>query len=201
MPEVQFRTGLCTSKDGRFPLPQVRECVEERISEVKDGRNMEEQGTVLYPVWKELVKVVVESWEFGSKHTHTECADILGEHYGSIKYYTYMNKAQDELSDLGHRIRCIKGYGYYKLTPSEYPEAAYCDTRKSVKYLRKGVTNIHGAPTKHMDDNTKRKTENIAVFMGKSLKALSSTASDIRALAGITRPQKMLNKAAVKGKE
>lgn len=158
-------------------------------------------GTTLFPIWKELVKTVIEQWDYGSKHEHKECEKIIGHMYGSPKYYAYMNAAKKELAELGHRIKCIKKFGYYKLLPSEYPEEAYCDTKRSVKYLREGVNNINCAPTRHMDDDTKRCTERVAIHMGKTLISLSRSASEVKALATISRPQKMLYRAATKGME
>lgn len=158
---------------------------------------MDEPKTVLFPVWKELVKAACE-WEYGSAHSHEEISQILGIKYGTKEYYDSVSAAKDELAELGHRIMNVRDEGYYKLAVSEYPEAAYNDTKKSVRTLKTGLNNVMNAPTKAMDDRNKRRTENITVFMGKTYVSLVSSASEIKELAGIKRPQRMLTKAAGK---
>lgn len=150
---------------------------------------------ILSPEWKELVKVALE-WEYGSKHTHKEISAIIGIEYGTREYYHSVNSAADELKSLGKRIRCVYNEGYYVLKPSEYPEAAYLDTKKSANVLKEGLNSVYCAPVSHMDDTTKKRTENIGSFMAKTYVSLVDAASEVKHLAGIKRNQKMLQKAA-----
>ena len=155
--------------------------------------NTTTEEIVLLPLWKELFKVA-QDWEYGSVHEHTEIARILGVEYGSRKYYENVNTAFEQLAHSGKRLRCIHSIGYYVLKPSEYPLAAYDDTRKSGQVLKRGLDNVYNAPTHKMDDPTKQRIENIGTHMARMYVSLVSATNEVKELAGIQRKQKMLEK-------
>ena len=151
------------------------------------------EETILLPLWKELFRVA-QNWEYGSTHEHEEIARILGVEYGSTEYYGNVNTACDQLAQVGKRLRCVHNVGYYVLKPSEYPLAAYDDTHKSGRVLKKGLDNVYNAPTRKMDDPTKQRIESIGVHMAKTYVNLVSATNEVKELAGIQRKQKMLEK-------
>lgn len=153
------------------------------------------EPVVLFPPYKELIKVS-KDWEYGSFHTHEEIAGVLGVEYGSKEYYTNMTRVVDEMAYLGKRIRCQRTEGYYVLNPSEYPEAAYDDTKRATRVLKSGLDNVHTSPVQKMDHSTQKRMENIGVHLGRTYVNLVTAATEVKELAGIQRKQKMLAKGA-----
>lgn len=160
---------------------------------------MEHKETVLFPPWKELVKTAMQDWVPGSNHSHDEVAAILGVDYPSSKYYQFTDRAFKTTTRNGKRIINVHDVGYYVLLPSEYPEAAYEDVHRAGKAARVAHEHVVTAPTKNMDDTTKKRMENIGVWTGRAYSSMVSVAHEIKELAGIERGQKMLEKGA-KGK-
>jgi hypothetical protein len=153
------------------------------------------EDTILFPVWKELLKVASE-WEYGSFHEHLDIAIILGVDYGTTKYYEYMKVVSEKLAAQGKRIECVYNKGYYVLKPDEYPRAAYDDTKRSANTLKRGLSNIHDAPIQKMEHGTQKKIDAITTHMGRTYVYLVSAATEVKELAGIQRKQKMLAKSA-----
>jgi len=147
----------------------------------------------LYPPWKELLKA---DWEYGVFHEHLELAIILGVDYGTPKYYEHMATVADKLSRIGKRIECIHGKGYRVLMPDEYPKAAYDDTDRTSRVLKRGLTKIHDAPVHKMDHDTIKRIDAITTHMGRTYVNLVSAVNEAKELAGIQRKQKMLKAAS-----
>lgn len=155
--------------------------------------NSTTEEPVLLPLWKELFRVA-QDWEYGSTHTHKEIARILGIEYGGTDYYGNVNSAFEQLANIGKRLRCVHNTGYYVLKPSEYPLAAYDDTHKSGRILKRGLDNIHNAPVQKMDNSTKQRIEAIGTHMARTYVNLVTATNEVKELAGISRKQKMLAK-------
>ena len=154
-----------------------------------------EEKPILDPPYKELLKVS-EGWDSGTFHSGEEFADIMMVEYKSSVYYANVNAAAKELAATGKRIRCVRGKGYYVLLPSEYPDAAYFDTRKAGRALKRGLDNIHSAPVQKMEHATQKKVEAIATHMARTYVTLVTAATEVKEIAGIERKQKMLQKAS-----
>jgi hypothetical protein len=150
---------------------------------------------ILYPLWKELLKAASE-WEYGSFHEHREIATIIGIEYGSKDYYSTMTRVGEELATIGKRVKCVYNKGYYVLKPSEYPRAAYEDTKHSANVLKRGINKIHDAPVQKMDHGVRKQIEAITIHMGRTYVNLVSAATEVKEIAGIQRKQKMLAKTA-----
>jgi len=154
-----------------------------------------DEKPILDPPYKELFKVAGE-WEYGSFHSHEEIAKIMMLEYGTQDYYANTNAAARDLAAIGKRVRCVHNKGYYVLKPSEYPEAAYHDTRKSGRVLKEGLNNVYSAPLQKMSHQTKQQTEAIATHMARTYVNLVTAATEVKEIAGIERKQKMLSKAS-----
>jgi hypothetical protein len=153
------------------------------------------ESTTLFPPYRELVRIA-QQWEYGSFHTHQEIAGILGIDYGTPDYYQNVSWVLEEMRGLGKRLRCEHTKGYRVLKPGEYPEAAYDDTKRAARVLKNGLDGVHTAPVQKMDQPTQRKMEHIGVHLARTYVSVVNAAAEVKELAGIKRPQKMLSKGA-----
>ena len=119
-------------------------------------KNPEE--TVLYPVWKELVKVA-RSWDFGTFHSHQEIADILGVESQCNKYYNHVQSARHELIRAGQIWNSYKSKGYFIVEANDHPEAAFDEVLKVRKHSGLYLMKSQYAPVERMDKQAKDKTE------------------------------------------
>lgn len=118
--------------------------------------NPNEENIILFPAWKELVKVA-NTWEYGTFHSHKEIADILGTEPQSSKYYGQIQKARKKLIELGKLLECHLSQGYHVTEVNRYNEVTFEDIRKSRKYLELSLIKSQFAPVEKMDEQTKKK--------------------------------------------
>lgn len=158
----------------------------------------ENEETVLTPPWKQLVKVASD-WEYYSKHTHEEIAEILGVKYGTQDYYANVNAANSVLTECGKRLKNIHDKGYRVLHPVEQtPEVVY-DVRGVMRKFRGALQNLNNVPVKELDDTQKGIHERTGMSLGRTYSTLASGYNEAAQIVGIARPQKAL-KAADKGR-
>lgn len=133
---------------------------------------MKETTTKLFPIWKELVKVVDTTWDYGTFHSHKEIATILGVEAQTSKYYGYMTKAKNTLIERRKLLETHIDKGYYVTEINRYNEVTFEDVRKSQKYLELSVLKSTYAPIELMDDATRKKHD---VFLVKQVGLLNMT--------------------------
>jgi len=90
------------------------------------------EETMLFPTWKELVKIAREQWEYGSFHSHTEIAAIMDVEPPpeGKKYYGYVENARNELIRHGKLLDTIVGKGYVVVEVHRHDEATFEDVDK-----------------------------------------------------------------------
>lgn len=149
---------------------------------------------LLTPPWKQLVKIA-SGWDYGSKHTHEEIAEILGVDYGTPDYYANVNAANSVMTECGKRLKNIHDQGYRVLSPTEQiPEVVY-DVRGVMRKFRYSLQNLNSVPVKELDETTKGIHERTGMSLGRTYSVLASGYNEAAQIVGIARPQKALKAA------
>ena len=108
--------------------------------------------TILYPTWRELVKVAV-NWDYGSLHSHSEIADILSVEKQNSEYYRLVVRANKELITHSKLLQNVLGTGYAVVNPNDYPEASQGRMDKALRHVRVAELISTYAPPELMDEH------------------------------------------------
>lgn len=127
--------------------------------------------TKLFPVWKELVKAV-DTWEYGTFHTHSEIADILGVPPQSQKYYGYVQRAREELIEHRKLLETYINQGYLIVEVDRYNDVTLADLKKSKRFLELSILKSNYAPIELMDEETRKRHD---IFLIKQVGLLNMT--------------------------
>lgn len=121
------------------------------------------EETTLYPIWRELVKVLLERGERGRLYTHGEFADILGVESQSQKYYGLVNKARKALREKGILLETYTSKGYYITEANRHTEVASEDLHKANRHVEITLIGLRHAPVKEMDEHSRKKRDQVLV--------------------------------------
>lgn len=91
------------------------------------------------PEWKQLVEYA-KDWEYGSTHTHQECANIMGLEYPSNRYRSMIQHVKTVLlMDHQKLLRASPGEGYRVVLPSHMVDEMMGEYRHGVRRVEKAT--------------------------------------------------------------
>jgi hypothetical protein len=119
----------------------------------------------LYPPSRELARVA-EGWTYGSTHTHSEIAEILGIPQQENTYYQAVSDANEILLPKSKMIRNVRGVGYLVVNPDSYEDVSYDRVKKSKEYLLRACEIAQYAPREEMTPEDRARFDRYVVGLG-----------------------------------
>ena len=106
--------------------------------------------------------------EEGSVISHEVLAKIIGEAYGTSRYYGVINSWRKKLfSMLGIDTVILPGMGLRILEPAERLHHSEADFRSSLRKVKKSARRLAATPRERLDDVGKQRYDHIAIIMAK----------------------------------
>jgi len=112
---------------------------------------MNNQEVCVLPEWELLVSEAV-NWEVGRVYSHEEVGDILKIKQGQRTYYYHCNKAVEELTTRGIRLKNIVNVGYKVLNPDEWGLEANRKMKRGGKFAEDAFKILANAPLVRMSE-------------------------------------------------
>ena len=109
-----------------------------------------------YPEWKQFYHIA-KDWEYGSFHSHEECAKIIGIAIGT-KYYQQIQKANDLLRvEKNKHLKTCQKKGYEVILPKNHVTESSSRIRKTLKHFKKGMEIAVHTNTEALTEDENRK--------------------------------------------
>ena len=122
-------------------------------------------NTVKMPEYMELYETALQ-WDYESRHTHEEIANIMQLKYGTPKYHSMVRRANEKLIECGKMIGNVRGEGYIVVKPDNYVEKSLSKFKQGVRRIRKSYKISDYAPIKQMTDKGLSKYRNYNERLG-----------------------------------
>lgn len=118
-------------------------------------------GTVTrLPEWRELF-ATTSDYEIGAVLAHGDLAKVLKIPYGSLRYFSQVNRwRREEQNERNRQWRLVRKVGYELVHPSDHHKVGNQRIKSGIKHIRRGVAAFQhtsmealteGQRTKHVD--------------------------------------------------
>jgi hypothetical protein len=113
-----------------------------------------DESTLLPPY--RLLERTALNWEYGSRHSHEELAEITGLPVRTSRFYAAISAANKRLLIYGKILKSIRGIGYETLQPDDYNPHSVTLVKQGERKISKSVRVLCNAPEEHMSQNARR---------------------------------------------
>lgn len=141
----------------------------------------------LFPVWKELVKVI-DTWEYGTFHPHEEIARIIDTEPKTPNYYAAIKRAREVLVEHGKLLETMVDKGYFVTEVDRYNEVTFKDIKKSKEFLERSLIKSQFAPVEKMDESQRKRHD---LFIVKQVGMLNMVAPAYTEITKVILPAPM----------
>lgn len=115
------------------------------------------------PIITVIVEHVKNKMNYGDFISHSDLTSIMSNQartvivYPSEFYFRLMSKVHHQLSLDGAVLKSIRGQGYYKLKPDEYPAHVAHLTSRAYRLVKMSESIANNAPVKLMSTSARNK--------------------------------------------